>query len=224
MRLLGRIIVGFITATAAFAAVALSVLWTRSIWIQDVVHRAEMEGRADGGYGKWWSVYSGRGGLGLRYLFGYTEAVDIPVKHQRPQRVEWVLAGLWTDKREANVYPFSTYPIRHYVGRTEYQHHDRWEWLGFVMVSGNFDWRADPEPGQIYHQFSVHHGYAAPYWSLVLVTGFFPAWRFWRWRRRSRVRRRRIRLGLCVICGYDLRGTGSNACPECGATSSTVTK
>jgi len=30
-------------------------------------------------------------------------------------------------------------------------------------------------------------------------------------------RRRRLKRGLCVKCAYDLRGTSSGVCPECGA-------
>ena len=59
----------------------------------------------------------------------------------------------------------------------------------------------------------------APHWFLVLLAGLLPAWRFghyWRLGRRARVRRAR---GQCVVCGYDLRGSGGR-CPECG----TVTK
>jgi hypothetical protein len=33
-----------------------------------------------------------------------------------------------------------------------------------------------------------------------------------------RERRRRGRLGLCLKCGYDLRGNISGVCPECGTT------
>jgi hypothetical protein len=33
---------------------------------------------------------------------------------------------------------------------------------------------------------------------------------------RWRQARRRERLGLCVECGYDLRGNESGVCPECG--------
>lgn len=35
--------------------------------------------------------------------------------------------------------------------------------------------------------------------------------------RRAWGRRRRRRLGLCLACGYDLRGNPSGVCPECGA-------
>jgi len=35
-------------------------------------------------------------------------------------------------------------------------------------------------------------------------------------RRRARVRRRRIARGLCLACGYDLRGA-DGVCPECGS-------
>jgi hypothetical protein len=34
--------------------------------------------------------------------------------------------------------------------------------------------------------------------------------------RRSAVRRRRARRGLCVHCGYDLRGSPAGRCSECG--------
>lgn len=36
------------------------------------------------------------------------------------------------------------------------------------------------------------------------------------WWRRRRRRMRRMRAGLCVRCGYDLRGTPGRPCPECG--------
>ena len=36
------------------------------------------------------------------------------------------------------------------------------------------------------------------------------------WRREVRPRLLRTRRGLCVHCGYDLRGNISGVCPECG--------
>lgn len=57
---------------------------------------------------------------------------------------------------------------------------------------------------------------SAPVWSLVLASGVFPAlWLLTAGQRRWR-HRRRSKKGLCVRCGYDLRGT-PDRCPECGA-------
>ena len=52
-----------------------------------------------------------------------------------------------------------------------------------------------------------------PFWAPALFLGFFgvlpvvqgPVRRWWR-----------VRHGRCVFCGYDLRGSRSGACPECG--------
>src|SRR5262249_50948392 len=51
-----------------------------------------------------------------------------------------------------------------------------------------------------------------PSWSLVLLFAVLPT--TWLWH--SLRRRRRLRLGLCCVCGYDLRAT-PDRCPECGA-------
>jgi hypothetical protein len=48
---------------------------------------------------------------------------------------------------------------------------------------------------------------------LVATLGFF-AW--YRWDRPHELRRERRAKGLCVRCGYDLRGNVSGVCPECG--------
>jgi len=50
-----------------------------------------------------------------------------------------------------------------------------------------------------------------PYWFLILPFAPLPAMRLYQ---RIRTRRRTAR-GLCVKCGYDLRGAGAT-CPECG--------
>ncbi len=52
-----------------------------------------------------------------------------------------------------------------------------------------------------------------PHWFVVLLAAILPAWRFGGFARRRR--RYRLEHGLCVHCGYDLRGTPER-CPECG--------
>ena len=48
-----------------------------------------------------------------------------------------------------------------------------------------------------------------PIWVLVVL---FATPTLWLWRRD-----RRRQPGLCVKCGYDLRGNASGVCPECGS-------
>jgi hypothetical protein len=49
-------------------------------------------------------------------------------------------------------------------------------------------------------------------WPITLASAILPALSALRWRRR----RTRTRRGLCIHCGYDLRG-GGDVCSECGA-------
>ena len=61
-------------------------------------------------------------------------------------------------------------------------------------------------------------GIMAADWFLVVLTALLPLVWGWKWTASSvrlRVRARRARLGLCVHCAYDLRGTPGQ-CPECG--------
>ena len=57
-------------------------------------------------------------------------------------------------------------------------------------------------------------GVGIPLWGLMLLA-LIP-WAAW-WRRHARwcERRRRTENGLCLACGYDLRGSEA-LCPECG--------
>ena len=54
-------------------------------------------------------------------------------------------------------------------------------------------------------------GLAVPYWPFLLLLAIPPAL----WLHRSLRLRHRQRLGLCRVCGYDLRAT-PDRCPECG--------
>jgi hypothetical protein len=70
------------------------------------------------------------------------------------------------------------------------------------------------------HAFVVPSGQAmtrervvvVPDWFLVLILGTLPVMRILAWRRQ----RRRKSKGLCLRCGYDLRGS-DGICPECGS-------
>ncbi len=54
-----------------------------------------------------------------------------------------------------------------------------------------------------------------PYWFLLLITMILPG--LWAsGARRKRIMRRRAARGLCLHCGYDLRGS-IGRCPECGS-------
>jgi len=48
-----------------------------------------------------------------------------------------------------------------------------------------------------------------PIWFIALLVALPTAWLWCRDRRRA--------TGLCIKCGYDLRGADHAACPECGA-------
>ena len=58
-----------------------------------------------------------------------------------------------------------------------------------------------------------HRMVIVPIWAVALATAVMPTWRLHQ-RRRLRLR---SATGLCLTCGYDLRGT-PHRCPECGAT------
>lgn len=67
-----------------------------------------------------------------------------------------------------------------------------------------FEWTSERDPTLAPGYLTV----GVPIWSLALLAGGPTAWLWYRDRRRA--------PGLCIECGYDLRGTDHGACPECG--------
>ncbi|MCL4196578.1 MAG: hypothetical protein KJZ69_03720 [Phycisphaerales bacterium] len=70
-----------------------------------------------------------------------------------------------------------------------------------------FAWWFDFDGGPIQTGHTALYVYV-PVWTLVLLAGLPTASVWYRDRRRA--------PGLCIKCGYDLRGNTSGVCPECG--------
>jgi hypothetical protein len=82
------------------------------------------------------------------------------------------------------------------------------KWAMFGVGGFKLNWSGAAD------QDSVATGVLLPHWLLVLTFAIAPA----RWlmaRRRSILVHHRLSAGLCLACGYDLRGT-PDRCPECG--------
>lgn len=60
-----------------------------------------------------------------------------------------------------------------------------------------------------------------PHWVLAILFASVPAIRIALAMRKRLVQRRRISLGLCRLCGYDLRASVGR-CPECGAVTTLI--
>jgi len=63
-----------------------------------------------------------------------------------------------------------------------------------------------PESAASLHSLRLNLGYPFVIFGLPLFI----------WSRRARILSKRRRLGLCLYCGYDLRGLPEPRCPECG--------
>ncbi len=173
-------------------------LWVRSYFIAEVLcfepvaapeeFASPMPGKA----GRWhyqWNLASSRGKVQAeRRNLGIGSESSVGIQHYHPGNPEVLVV----------LKPQDALDMDWHCGGMEYFRRDRgykitppvkyWTW-GFLIVT-------------------------VPYWLLVVTTAILPAIVGARLVRRVR-RRRRIARGMCLSCGYDLRG-GGGICPECG--------
>jgi hypothetical protein len=124
----------------------------------------------------------------------------------------------------------TTYPASAANGPTRWKYSNRGMWAEVTRRPGLY--RADPavrgygpiagfglfdKPAGPTSRGAATREVFFPYWFLVGLTAAGPA--AWYARRRRRLRTRS--LGLCPVCGYDLRAT-PDRCPECGAVNHTA--
>lgn len=92
------------------------------------------------------------------------------------------------------------------IGTVMFKDNPPWPNPQIARWGAAYSW-ARTESGGRLHVFTI------PYWLIALITACYPV--------RLVVadplrRRRRRRRGLCPMCGYDLRGSPSGVCSECG--------
>jgi hypothetical protein len=90
-----------------------------------------------------------------------------------------------------------------------------WRLAGFAFTSHTTPHDLDIPRDATHSTTTISVGtvcFAIPDYLIVALLLIYPAM----WFRRKRTIARRFKEGLCVKCGYDLRG-GHTACPECGA-------
>jgi len=151
-------------------------------------------------------------------------------------RIEYL--SLWTDDPggmpdvpDGWSFRWTPYPAGSPVPPPKSDHGLHIDMLGFLLA-----WSSEAKPwpihssnlreelsmaiGETPRQYTTMHRVVAsatlPDWFIAAVLALPPLARLRRFRR-DRRRRARRRLGLCESCGYDLRGSSTGKCPECGA-------
>lgn len=141
----------------------------------------------------------GRGDLFLAYV--WSEPFPHPPATKPTKRDYFLSATLWTEppQEERNSDEYD-YPV--FVRALG----PRWEFAGLSYRTGSTGTKR-------YYNRALHRALVLPMWLVTLALLPPPLIMA---ARLIRTRRRR-QLGLCLRCGYDLRGSKDSArCPECG--------
>jgi hypothetical protein len=168
---------------------ALTALWVRSYWHQDMI-----------GWGYWshdsldrksqerW--FAGiEGSQGILAVGVLREREGNPF---RGQRVRHARGLFWNNHG---------WPLNMFIGEAEGSFGFRFMWLNYL-----------PTPGYLGHVGAI---VCVPFWTAALLAAVLPVRWGVRHHRHSRERRRQV-SSCCPTCGYDLRATPQR-CPECGA-------
>ena len=126
----------------------------------------------------------------------------------------------WADSRSTAIGE----PQQGYLDEAVNRSRRRWQWLSGpsenimfndtragILGTLGFDWHTKSTPPVQGWELSSGD-VMFPLWPIALLTAIWPAV----WLRRFLRDRHRRRSGLCVGCGYDLRGNPQGGCPECG--------
>jgi len=200
-----RHFVDFAAMVSLALAVASAILWSRSYWRADVIAFRSVE-TADGGMNRRSRTVFSSGGL----LFAGTSTTRfIPVSPVRPGEPTFVVNRSpqpqgWVRR----VYPA---PWAYPLPQPQFQ---TLGLRGALQPEREMDGSNYRMPGVKVRTSSMF--LAMPHWMVVLIGLTAPTW--WLVRRRKLLRLERLSQGLCVGCGYDLRGSAAGGrCPECGA-------
>jgi 4-amino-4-deoxy-L-arabinose transferase-like glycosyltransferase len=188
-----------LTGLSLVICVCTCVLWARSHWRSDALRFRKTIDSGQPVHARTVMIYSGAGAIEL--------AAATDVHYLEPDKT---LPDVWFYVAEDGPEHPTDTPIASGWRRS---------FAGFGLLNDN---RSGPPMTNLpfLGQLFVPTGFAwtktfsalwLPHWFLALIFSVLPAKEMLLW---IRSRRRRTR-GLCVKCGYDLRG-GGEQCPECG--------
>jgi len=201
-----RWIIKITTALSLALCIAICALWIRSYYRSDAVRYRKAIDHEEPMHARVSVLYSGAGAV----QFGVGTSLHYMPRETSPPY--WWSYSCEDDPEQPSQTPITTGWKHSIAGfgllsdRKSGPPMSNLPLVGHLFVPTGFQWTRD---------------FAAvwvPHWSLALLFAMLPARRMQLW---LRSRRRKAR-GLCLSCGYDLRG-GSQQCPECGSTIPTNT-